>query len=91
VHCGGRVSTATAFRRGCAPFYYLGPQRHERREFLAGRTYNVSTEYTEHMIVFAATTSRRRLADVVSTYTKRQAHVPIREPEGESRRWPNTR
>ena len=35
------------------PFYYLGPDFTQRREFMASRTYNVSTEYASDMVDFA--------------------------------------
>lgn len=69
------------------PFYYLGPNFTERREFLAGRTYNVSTEYTEHMIVFAHDFTGDGWPDVVSTYTNGRPMYLYVNPKGESRRW----
>jgi hypothetical protein len=69
------------------PFYYLGPNFTERREFLPGRTYNVSTEYTEHMIVFAHDFTGDGWPDVVSTFTNGRPMYLYVNPKGESRRW----
>jgi hypothetical protein len=69
------------------PFYYLGPNFTERREFLPGRTYNVSTEYTEHMIVFAHDFTGDGWPDIVSTYTNGRGMFLYVNPKGESRRW----
>jgi hypothetical protein len=69
------------------PFYYPGPGFTERREFMAGRPYNISTEYTDHMIVFAHDFTGDGWPDIVSTYTNgRPLHLYV-NPKGESRRW----
>ena len=69
------------------PFYYLGPNFTERREFMAGQTYNVSTQYTGHMIVFAHDFTGDGWPDVVSTYTNGRPLTLYVNPKGESRRW----
>jgi hypothetical protein len=70
-----------------SPFYYLGPNFTQRREFMAGRSFNVSTEYTEHMIVFAHDFTGDGWPDVVSTYTNGRPLFLYVNPKGESRRW----
>src|SRR5208283_333576 len=69
------------------PFYYLGPNFTERREFLPGRAVNVSTEYTDHMIVFAQDFTGDGWPDIVSTYTNGRPLYLYVNPKGESRRW----
>ena len=69
------------------PFYYLGPNFTVRREILPAHTYNPSTQYTEHMIVFAHDFTGDGWPDVVSTYTNGRAMYLYVNPKGESRRW----
>jgi len=69
------------------PFYYLGPNFTERREFMPGRTFNVSTEYTSDMIVFAHDFTGDGWPDIVSTYTNGRPLYLYVNPKGESRRW----
>lgn len=67
------------------PFYYLGPNFTERREFMPARTYNVSTEYTEHMIAFAHDFTSDGWPDIA--VTKGGKLFLYLNPKGESRRW----
>jgi hypothetical protein len=69
------------------PFYYLGPNFTVRREILPAHTYNPSTQYTDHMIVFAHDFTGDGWPDVVSTYTNGRAMYLYVNPKGESRRW----
>jgi hypothetical protein len=67
------------------PFYYLGPNFTERREFMPARTYNVSTEYTGHMLAFAHDFTGDGWPDIVVTRGGRL--LLYVNPKGESRRW----
>jgi FG-GAP-like repeat len=69
------------------PFYYLGPNFTERREFLPAHTYNVSSEYTDHMVVFAHDFTGDGWPDVVSTFTNGRPLYLYVNPRGEARRW----
>jgi hypothetical protein len=69
------------------PFYYLGPNFTERREFLPAHTYNPSTQYTDHMIVFAHDFTGDGWPDILSTYTNGRSLFLYVNPKGESRRW----
>ena len=69
------------------PYYYLGPDFTERHEFLPGHAYNVTSDYTDHMIVFAHDFTGDGWPDVVSTYTNGRPLYMYVNPKGESRRW----
>ena len=69
------------------PFYYLGPNFTVRREFMAGRPYNVSTEYTEHMVVYAHDFTGDGWPDIITTFTNTRPLYLYVNPRGESRRW----
>ena len=64
------------------PFYYLGPNFTERREFMPARTYNVSTEYTPSTwSIFAYDFTGDGWPDVCQHLIQR-AMTSVREPEG---------
>ena len=68
------------------PFYYLGPNFTERREFMPSHTYNVSTEYADDMVDFAYDFTGDGWPDVLVS-TKSRAMELYVNPKGESRRW----
>ena len=70
-----------------APFYYLGPNFTERREYKPGHTFNVTSEYTDDMITFAHDFTGDGWPDIVSTYTNGRPLFLWVNPKGESRRW----
>ncbi len=67
------------------PFYYLGPDFTQRREFMASRTYNVSTEYASDMVDFAHDFTGDGWPDILVT-RGRPLWLYV-NPKGESRRW----
>jgi hypothetical protein len=69
------------------PFYYLGPNFTERREFMPGHTFNVSNEYTEHMVVSARDFTGDGWPDIITTFTNGQPLYLYVNPRGQSRRW----
>ncbi len=69
------------------PFYYLGPNFTERHEFLPAHTYNVTNEYTDHMVVFAHDFTGDGWPDVISTFTNGRPVYLYVNPKGEPRRW----
>jgi hypothetical protein len=69
------------------PFYYTGPNFTERYEFMAGRTINVSTEYTDHMVVFAYDFTGDGWPDIITTPTNGKPLYLYVNPRGQSRRW----
>ena len=69
------------------PFYYLGPNFTVRREFMAGRPFNISSEYTEHMVVAAQDFTGDGWPDIITTFTNSRPLYMYVNPRGESRRW----
>ncbi len=69
------------------PFYYLGPDFTERREFLPAHTFDVSWQFTDHMIAFARDFTGDGWVDIVTTYTNGTPLYLYVNPKGESRRW----
>jgi hypothetical protein len=67
------------------PFYYLGPDFTQRREFMASHTYNVSTEYAADMVDFAYDFTGDGWPDILVTRS-RPLWLYV-NPRGESRRW----
>jgi hypothetical protein len=70
-----------------APFYYLGPNYTERREYKPGHTFNVTGDYTDDMITFAHDFNGDGWPDIVSTFTNGRPLFLWVNPKGESRRW----
>lgn len=69
------------------PYYYPGPKFTERREFMPGHTFDVSSQYTNDMIVFAHDFTGDGWPDVVSTFTNGRPLYLYVNPKGEPRRW----
>jgi hypothetical protein len=67
------------------PFYYLGPNYTERREFTSAQTYNPSTEYASGMVNFAYDFTGDGWPDILMT-ASRPIWMYV-NPRGESRRW----
>ena len=67
------------------PFFYLGPNYTERREFAISQSFNPSNQYATGMINFAHDYTGDGWADILMTASR-----PIMlyvNPKGESRRW----
>jgi hypothetical protein len=67
------------------PFFYLGPNYTERREFTISQTFNPSNQYASGMINFAFDYTGDGWDDILMTASR-----PIMlyvNPKGESRRW----
>ena len=71
------------------PFYYLGPDFTQRREFMPSRTYNVSTEYAPDMVDFAYDFTGDGWPDILVSTQSRAMSLYV-NPKGESRRWDHT-
>jgi hypothetical protein len=67
------------------PFYYLGPDYTERREFTSAQTYNPSNEYASGMVNFAYDFTGDGWPDVLMA-ASRPMWLYV-NPQGESRRW----
>src|SRR5882724_11634597 len=67
------------------PFYYLGPDYTERREFTAARTYNPSNQFSQGMVNFAYDFTGDGWPDIVMQ-DQRPIYLYV-NPKGESRRW----
>lgn len=67
------------------PFYYLGPDYTERREFTIARTYNPSTDFSQAMVVFARDFTGDGWPDILLV-DQRPIWLFV-NPRGESRRW----
>jgi len=67
------------------PFYYLGPDYTERREFTSAEAYNPSNQYASGMVNFAYDFTGDGWPDVLMT-ASRPMWLYV-NPRGESRRW----
>lgn len=67
------------------PFYYLGPNFTERREFTAARTYNPSNQFSQGMVNFAYDFTGDGWPDILMV-DQRPIYLYV-NPKGESRRW----
>ena len=67
------------------PFYYLGPDYTERREFTAARTYNPSDQFSQGMVCFAYDVTGDGWPDIIMQ-DQRPVYLYV-NPRGESRRW----
>ncbi len=67
------------------PFYYLGPDYTERREFTAARTYNPSDQFSQGMVCFAYDFTGDGWPDILMQ-DQRPIYLYV-NPKGESRRW----
>jgi hypothetical protein len=67
------------------PFYYLGPDYTERREFTAARTYNPSNQFSQGMVNFAYDFTGDGWPDML-VVDQRPIYLYV-NPRGESRRW----
>jgi hypothetical protein len=67
------------------PFYYLGPDYTERREFTAARTYNPSNQFAQGMVNFAYDFTGDGWPDILMV-DSRPIYLYV-NPRGESRRW----
>ncbi len=67
------------------PFYYLGPDYTERREFTAARTYNPSNQFSQGMVNFAYDFTGDGWPDILMV-DQRPIYLYV-NPKGESRRW----
>jgi hypothetical protein len=67
------------------PFYFLGPDYTERREFTAARTYNPGNQFSQGMVNFAYDFTGDGWPDVLMV-DQRPIYLYV-NPHGESRRW----
>ena len=67
------------------PFYFLGPDYTERREFTASRTYNPSNQFAQAMVNFAYDFTGDGWPDIL-VVDQRPIYLYV-NPKGESRRW----
>ena len=67
------------------PFFYLGPNYTERREFAISQSFNPSNQYATGMINFAYDYTGDGWADILMT-ASRPVMLYV-NPKGESRRW----
>ena len=67
------------------PFYYLGPDYTERKEFTAARTYNPSNQFSQGMVNFAYDFTGDGWPDILMV-DQRPIYLYV-NPRGESRRW----
>ncbi len=67
------------------PFYYLGPDYTERREFTAARTYNPSDQFSQGMVCYAYDFTGDGWPDILMQ-DQRPIYLYV-NPRGESRRW----
>ncbi|MFL6450706.1 MAG: FG-GAP-like repeat-containing protein [Bryobacteraceae bacterium] len=66
------------------PYYYLGPDYTERREFTSARTYNPSDHFTDAMVNFSYDFTGDGWPDIL--VINRPIYLYV-NPRGESRRW----
>jgi hypothetical protein len=67
------------------PFYYLGPDYTDRREFTAARTYNPSNNFPQGMVYFAHDFTGDSWTDIL-VVDSRPIYLYV-NPKGEPRRW----
>lgn len=67
------------------PYYYLGPNYTERREFTGARTYNPSNQFSQGMVNFAHDFTGDGWPDVLMV-DQRPIYLYV-NPKGEPRRW----
>jgi hypothetical protein len=67
------------------PFYFLGPDYTERREFTAARSYNPSNQFAQGMVNFAHDFTGDGRPDILMV-DQRPIYLYF-NPKGESRRW----
>ncbi len=67
------------------PFYYLGPDYTERREFTTARTYSPSNQFSQGMVNFAYDFTGDGWPDILMV-DQRPIYLYV-NPRGESRRW----
>ncbi len=67
------------------PFYYLGPDYTQRREFTAARTYNPGNQFSQGMVNFAYDFTGDGWPDILMV-DQRPIYLYV-NPRGESRRW----
>lgn len=67
------------------PFYYLGPDYTERREFTSARSYSASNNFPEGMVYFAYDYTGDGWTDILCV-DSRPIYLYV-NPKGESRRW----
>ncbi len=67
------------------PFYYLGPDYTDRREFTAARTYSPSNNFPEGMVYHAADYTGDGWTDIL-VVNSRPVYLFV-NPKGEPRRW----
>jgi hypothetical protein len=67
------------------PFYYLGPDYTERREFTSARTYSPSNQFSQGMVNFAYDFTGDGWPDILMV-DQRPIYLYV-NPRGESRRW----
>lgn len=67
------------------PFYYLGPDFTERREFTAARTYNPGNQFSQGMVNFAHDFTGDGWPDILMV-DQRPIYLYV-NPKGEPRRW----
>jgi 3-keto-disaccharide hydrolase/VCBS repeat protein len=87
----GWCATVADFNRdgvkdvAAGPFYYLGPDYTERREFTAARTYNPSAQFAQSMVNFAHDFTSDGWPDML-VVDQRPIWLYV-NPKGEPRRW----
>ncbi len=67
------------------PFYYLGPDYTDRREFTAARSYSPSNNFPEGMVYHAADYNGDGWTDIL-VVNSRPVYLYV-NPKGEARRW----
>jgi len=67
------------------PFYFLGPDYTQRREFTAARTYNPGNQFSQGMVNFAYDFTGDGWPDILMV-DQRPIYMYV-NPRGESRRW----
>jgi hypothetical protein len=67
------------------PFYYLGPDYTERREFTSARSYSATNNFPEGMVYFAYDYTGDGWTDIICV-DSRPIYLYV-NPKGESRRW----
>jgi hypothetical protein len=67
------------------PFYYLGPDYTERREFTAARSYSATNNFPEGMVYFAYDYTGDGWTDIICV-DSRPIYLYV-NPKGEPRRW----
>ncbi len=87
----GWCATVADFNRdgvkdvAAGPFYFLGPDYTERREFTAARTYNPGTQFAQSMVNFAHDFTGDGWPDILIV-DQRPIWLYV-NPKGEPRRW----